>query len=284
MIRWTFLVVLLISGASKAATVDASLYILRDSITFENGVKLPYATFNPTNAFQETNARLEVNVGDQLNLWVVNWDVISHDFAIKGETTTVSILPGDSAQVNYACSNPGVFIFHDPMNFPDYSSIGLAGMLVVKDNGHQSFYWNIKEHQLGNNTTVFSGGSPDWSNYYPEYFTINGRSNPSINLDASARIVGNVGDTLMIHIANTGQSIHSLHFHGYHVTVVSSSKEPSHAGRSKDSLPVFPSETLVLQLIPDKPGEYPVHDHNLIGTTGGNLYPQGMFTTILIAP
>jgi len=88
----------------------------------------------------------------------------------------------------------------------------------------------------------------------------------------------------MIYIANTGQSIHSIHFHGYHVKVVSSSKEPTHAGRSKDSLPVFPSETMVLQLIPDKPGEYPVHDHNLIGTTGGNLYPQGMFTTILIAP
>lgn len=154
----------------------------------------------------------------------------------------------------------------------------------MKDNVHQSFYWNVKEHQTGYNSTVFSGGSPDWSNYYPEYFTINGRSNPSINLDASARIVGNVGDTLMIYIANTGQSIHSIHFHGYHVKVVNSSKEPTHAGRSKDSLPVFPSETMVLQLIPDKPGEYPVHDHNLIGTTGGNLYPQGMFTTILIAP
>jgi len=275
---------LFLIGNANAATVNSSLYILRDSIAFDNGVKLPYATFNSTNSFDQKNAQITTNVGDQWVVWVVNFDVITHQFAIKNETSTVSILPGDSAQVTYNCTNYGVFIFHDPTNFPDYASTGLSGMLVVKNSSNAHFYWNIKEHQVGFNSTIFSGGTGDWSNYYPEYYTINGNSNPNINADPTARIVGNVGDTLDICVANTGQSIHALHFHGYHVEIRASSKSPSHIGRSKDSVPVYPSETVVLRLIPDKPGEYPVHDHNLIGTTGGNVYPMGMFTTLLIAP
>ena len=43
-------------------------------------------------------------------------------------------------------------------------------------------------------------------------------------------------------------------------------------------------EVLKLELIPDKPGVYPVHDHNLIGVTGGMFYPNGMFTTLRIVP
>ena len=284
MIRSILIILLFWAGVANGATVNTSVYILRDSIHFDNGVSLPYATFNSSNNYSHTNARIVVSSGDQLELWVVNFDTDPHDFTIKGQTNTVSIPVGDSVLVSYACNQPGVFIYHDPTGFPDMASTGLAGMLVVKDDNHQGFFWNIKEHQEGWNATVFSGGSVDWTTYYPEYFTINGNSNPHINADVSARITGNVGDTIMIYIANTGQSIHPMHFHGYHVEIMNSSKNPSEVGWSKDTLPIYPSETAVLQLVPDKEGEYPVHDHNLIGTTGGNMYPMGMFTTILIAP
>jgi FtsP/CotA-like multicopper oxidase with cupredoxin domain len=83
---------------------------------------------------------------------------------------------------------------------------------------------------------------------------------------------------------NNGLSIHSLHFHGYHLTVEKDSKNPSYTGRSKDSFGVYPNESLILSCTPDKPGEYPVHDHNLVAVTGGQQYATGMFSTILIAP
>ena len=121
-----------------------------------------------------------------------------------------------------------------------------------------------------------------WSVYYPNYFTINARSNPEINQDPLARIKGKVGDTLILYLANTGQSIHSIHFHGYHALVLYSSKNPSHVNRSKDTHPIYPMESLVLMIVPDKPGEYPVHDHNLVAASANNRYPNGMFTTMLI--
>lgn len=281
-----FMMLLLLLGSfqAEAATVNTTIYILRDSIHFNDGTALPYVTFNENNTYSSTNARIVVDQGDQLDLWVVNFDSEVHEFRIQGQTNTVSIPVGDSVQVFYDCNTAGVYIFHDPMNFPDNASVGLSGMLVVRNTSHAGFYWNIKEHEVGNNTLVFNGTSPSWSTYYPEYFTINGKSAPDINADPNARVVGNVNDTIYIYMANTGQSIHSMHLHGYHATIVYSSKEPSHVGWSKDSMPIFPSETLILELVPNQPGEYPVHDHNLIGTTGGNEYGQGMFTTLLIAP
>lgn len=284
MSRMVLILLLFSWSTAKAVTVDTSLYILSDSISFNNGAQLPYTTFNHSNVFSQTNARLMVNQGDQLELWVVNNDTVAHSFEIKGETSSVSIAVGDSVQVLYNCANAGVFIMHDPTNFPDVASTGLSTMLIVRNNQYAGFFWNIKEHQEGYNDIVFNGGSPDWTTYYPSFFTINGNSNPNINLDPDARVVGNVGDTLWVYMANTGQSVHSMHLHGYHATIVYSSKDPSQVGWSKDSMPIFPSETMIWEIVPDKPGEYPVHDHNLIGTTGGFQYGQGMFTTLLISP
>ena len=129
-----------------------------------------------------------------------------------------------------------------------------------------------------------NSGTVDWTTYSPNHFTINGNSNPQINNDPLARIVGNVGDTLILNLANTGQSIHSMHFHGYHATVLFSSKSVLDVNREKDTFPIYPGETLVLRIVPDKEGEYPVHDHNLVAITANNYYPNGMFSTILIDP
>jgi FtsP/CotA-like multicopper oxidase with cupredoxin domain len=282
--RLLLFVFLIVTVNSSAATVNESIYIQRDSIQLSTGVKIPYLTFNNSPVFSSKNARIVLNQGDDLDLWVVNNDTENHEFQIKGETAVFIIAPGDSANVLHTFSLAGLFIFHDPMAFPSNASTGLSGMIVVKDHTYSSFYWNIKEHQLGNNSTLLTGGSVDWSTYYPEYFTINGRGNPEINNDPDARIVGAVGDTLILYVSNTGQSIHPLHFHGYHAEVMYSSRNPEHVGRMKDSQGVYPSETIVFRIVPDKPGEYPIHDHNLISTTGGNMYPMGMFTTMLISP
>lgn len=250
-----------------------------------SGIKFPYISFNESNSFTQKNPLLELNVGDSLSLWVVNFDSVTHEFQIKDYASTlVSIPAGDSAQVGYTFNSAGAYIYHDPLNAPKYQFLGLAGMIVVKDHSYDSFYWNIKEHDSTWNVNLVNAGNVDWNTYYPEWFTINGTSNPGINNDPTARIEGNVGDTLILYMANTGQSIHSMHFHGYHATIIFSSIDPNHVGREKDTFPIYPQETMVLRIVPNQPGEYPVHDHNLVAVTGNNLYPNGMFSTILISP
>jgi len=273
-----------LSISSTATTVNQSLYIIADSLLTVDGAKVPYLTFNDSNTYIQSNPIINLMLGDTLDLWVYNTDNAPHDFQIKGVSNAISILPNDSIFLQEIFTVSGSYIYYDPSNFPKNTYLGLAGMIVVKNHNHASFYWNIKEHNSDWNTQLVAGNTVNWNQYDPKYFTINSVSNPNINADPLARITGQVGDTLYLHITNTGLSIHSMHFHGYHATIKYSSKNGAHVGREKDTFPIYPMETIVLQIVPDKVGEFPIHDHNLVAVMGNNIYPNGMFTTILITP
>lgn len=242
-----------------------------------------YYAFNATPTFNQTNARIQIAPGDSLYISVVNTDVIEHGFNITNTVGYGTTIPaGDTVTIPTLFSDFGAHIFYDSLNYPTFRYMGLGGMIVVDATNYSSFYWNIKTHLGIWNDSLENGYTVDWSTYYPDYYTINGNSNPDINADADAKVVGNVGDTIRIYIANTGQSIHSLHFHGYHLTILNADIHQAHVGRSKDTFPIKSMEVLILELVPDKPGEYPVHDHNLVAVTGGGMYPNGMVLTMLI--
>ena len=267
-----------------STTVNQSLYIITDSMLTVDSAKVPYITFNETPIYNQRNPIINLIQGDTLDLWVFNTDTVLHEFVIKGVSSVISISANDSTFLQTVFSTKGSYIYHDPSEFPKNTYLGLAGMIVVKNHSFSCFYWNIKEHNSDWNNQLFLGGTVNWSQYDPKYFTINSVSNPNINGDTIARITGQVGETLFLYITNTGQSIHSMHFHGYHATIKYSSKSPAHLNREKDTFPIYPMETLILKIVPDKEGEYPLHDHNLVAVTGNNMYTNGMFTTILIHP
>ena len=279
-----FFIFLFTCGLAKATVVTDTLYINRGDLLTVDNVTLPYLAYNGSAVFNQENKRVVLNQGDTLDLMVVNTDSVTHGFKVKQLTGVEAIIAStDTAYLTIKNPNSGVFIFFDHTD-QKYRYMGLGGLLVVKEPGSNAsrFFWNIKEHQKEFNDELSIGNSVDWSLYYPTYFTINSNSNPAINADQDARITGSVGDTIMIYMVNTGQSIHSLHFHGYHSEIVYSTLRPDHIGRSKDTFSVNSMEAVVIRLIPDKSGEFPVHDHNLVAVSGGNMYPNGMFLTMLI--
>jgi FtsP/CotA-like multicopper oxidase with cupredoxin domain len=264
--------------------VEKSLYIISDSIQTVDSVSVPYLSFNEEDVYSKESPIISINSGDTLKVWIYNLDSIIHHFAVLDFSDTFIIPAGDSIYLEQVFMDEGLYIYHDPLNYPKNTYLGLAGMIVVNNLDIQNFYWNIKEHNAQWNFELVNNIDVDWDNYAPKYFTINGNSNPHINSDSLARVIGSVGDTLYLNIANTGLSVHSMHLHGYHAEIMYSSMKPSHIGRIKDTFPVYPMETLVLKIVPHQPGEYPIHDHNLAAITGNNIYPNGMFTTILITP
>lgn len=279
------LVVLLGSSELNAATVSDTIYINRGITQVVDTTFMPYLAFNNDAVFNNENKRIFVSVGDVLNLTIINTDTVQHGMNVKNYIGIETyILSSDTATISLTFNSPGAHIYYDPTTSVNFSYLGLAGMIIVTDpnSSASKFYWNMKEHQKSFNVDLAQGLSVDWSNYYPDYFTINGKSNPFINEDTNARVVGNVSDTIHVYMVNTGVSLHSIHFHGYHSTIIYSTKFPNQVGRLKDTFPIYSMEAVIIELIPDKVGEYPVHDHNLVAVSGGLIYPNGMFLTLLI--
>ena len=271
---------------SHAATIDVRLVIESGTHTLSGGSTADVLTYSASGNFEENSSLLVWNLGDDVNLKIVNNDVNDHGFIATGLVSFGAISAGDSASQTINLNSEGVFRYYDDFNTPFNSYMGLSGIIHVKNPTDLTpyFYWDIREIQSDWNPLLASGGSVNLTDYDPDYFTVNGNHNPNINADPIARVTGNVGQEFKIVMVNNGLSIHSMHFHGYHLINENDSRSPSHVGREKDTFPLYPSEYVVLSCTPDKPGEYPVHDHNLVAVTGGQEYATGMFLTLLIAP
>lgn len=270
---------LLYSLPGKSATVqqvlhlNAGMFMAVDSSTFFG------LAFNATSVYRQNSEVIQIHPGDSLSLKIFNNDTSIHSFFVPGYMGSAwSILPGDSASGVLHFPATGLFLYWDDVNFPDNRYLGACGMIYVGNtSAARTYFWNIREQWSGFNTSLASGGSVNWSNYKPDFFTVNGNGRPGILLDTTAMVRGNVGDTITICMGNTGQGMHSIHFHGYHCRITYASEDPAFAGREKDTFPLTSAQTMVLQLVPDKPGQYPVHDHNLVAVSGGGIYKNGIF-------
>ena len=280
------LFILIVPFVSSSATLDVRLVISSGQISLSGGANVPGKTYSTNTSFQQSSDILIWTQNDDVNLRVVNFDTEDHGFVVEGYANYGSIPAGDSVEQNILLSNTGIFRYYDPLNSPYNEYLGLNGIIHIKAATDNSpyFYWDIHEFQSAWNTSILGGGTPLLSDYNPEYFTINGNSSPDINTDPTARVIGSVGNEFKVVLVNNGLSIHSLHFHGYHLVIEHDSNNPISVGREKDTFPIYPKESLILSCTPDKEGEYPVHDHNLVAVTGGGIYANGMFSTLLISP
>ncbi|MES2766820.1 MAG: multicopper oxidase domain-containing protein [Bacteroidota bacterium] len=262
-----------------ADTVTGRLYINKGGLVTVDSISLPCLAFNSTRDFFQNSAVVTVAQNDTLLLRVYNYDDKPHGFAVKNTSiNNIDIQPDESRIISISGLESGTYIYYDPKDFPKNSYLGLAGILYVKDgSSDKNFFWNLHEYQSNWSRGLVYDSTVQVSEYDPEYFTINGLSNPDIEEDSTAIIRGTVGERMLLSIANTGLSTHSIHFHGYHLRVLFSSENTGFKNRVKDTFRVTSMNTYVLELIPDKPGLFPIHDHNLIANTGGLMYPNGMF-------
>jgi FtsP/CotA-like multicopper oxidase with cupredoxin domain len=283
--RLLFFAFLFLNSLS-AQTDTLDFHVRSGNLTLFDGTQIPHLVYTEAEVIPRNSDVVIREQGEEILFRLINNDDEIHGIQIPGILTIPTVMPADTAEVLVNLLQTGIFRYFDPVDSFRNSYLGLSGIFHVKattDEGTYN-YWDLREHQPLWNNELQINNSVDPSAYAPEYFQINGNSSPEIDLDPLAKIIGNVGQEIKLVIVNNGQSIHSIHFHGYHVTIVESSKNSSHIGRYKDTFPVYPSEYMLLSFNPDKPGLYPVHDHNLVALTGGGLYHAGMFTTIEIEP
>jgi hypothetical protein len=252
--HWYLIAICLLFGSMvQAAMIRQSIYINRGIFETTNSTHFPYIAFNDNPSFNAVNSIIHLTTNDQLILTVVNTDSIVHGFGITQYSSTGAVIaPKDSILDTLQFNKEGLFIFYDSYQYPKFRYLGEAGMICVNNSTtDKKYYWNLKEHQTGYNELLNANQPVSWSDYAPDYFTINSFSYPFTRDDTTATVHEKVGDTVHIFVVNTGQSAHSLHFHGFHCRIIYSTNS-AQVGWVKDTFPLRSMDAMVLELVADK--------------------------------
>ncbi len=278
----------LLAGNALAERLAVDLYVRPGTLATVDGTVLPTLCY----AEQETgDAELpppafRLEAGDTWEVTLHNQDDTAHGIEVVGiGGSSSSVAPGSSELFVFDFPSSGTFLYRDPVAYPVNQGVGLAGIVEIADPGatHDAdFTWLLMDHSEEWMNGVESGLSIDTAVYIPNYFTVNGLSGADTSGDPRAHITGRVGDQLLIRVANGGLRIHTLHFHGYHVDVMSRNGAELADPISKDTVPIPSGETAELMLTPHQGGIFPIHDHVVLSVAANGVYPLGMivFTDI----
>ena len=272
--------------ATVLAFGQDSLFIMRG--TWDQLPEAPQVLRLNTSAnWSEQNAILEREADLASTLVIVNADSTSHQWAVlTGDTEGITIESGDTAVVNLPALPMGTYRLG--LIDGEGSGLGAQSMLQVglqSDEDLALFHWNLCDWETDQMAAWGNGMEPDpTAAYVPNYFSINEQTYPTTLEDPNTLVSVALGDTCWIAVANHGQMDHVLHFHGFHVEVLTSNLQPARIGWSKDTVPIKKGEGMTLLLVANQAGTYPVHDHNLIAVTNAGFYPGGMLTQIIVDP
>lgn len=262
--------------------ISDTLFIYKDTADIRGNLTT-FTVFSTIDSFRLESYARGVEISETIEITVVNRDTMPHTFTIDNVIiTSNTIQAGDTTTFNFSFSQEGAYLFYSDVSYG--KDLGASGQFLVGYESFSTFYWNLFEQQ-----NSLSHGLSDSSltnlpsSFFPEVYTINNQSYPNTLSDTNAVITGNVGDTLIISIVNSGKMSHSLHFHGYHVEILHHPSNLFMEGLIKDTFPIEVGESCVVRLIPHQPGMFPVHDHNLFAVNTG-AYPGGMITMIQISP
>lgn len=210
--------------------------------------------------------------------------------------TSHAILVGESYTYRFTASHAGTYFYHCHVDTIEHMQMGMHGAFIVKaKNGSpevwtggprydKSYVFQLDEIDPAWHEAVEAGIPYDRTSYHPRYWTINGKSYPDTEKDASTAVEGRVGDTILIRLINSGYEAHSIHMHGFHFKVVASDGRPLPAPIEKDTLNVGPAERYDILVTLTQSGHFPIHSHNITDNTNDGVYPGGMHTMMMVQP
>ncbi|HJS27605.1 MAG TPA: multicopper oxidase domain-containing protein, partial [Actinomycetota bacterium] len=206
---------------------------------------------------------LRVNVGDHVRIVVTNEMSQPTTLHLHGVTvpngmdgvpfiTQDPIMPGGFFTYEFdVVDPPGMYVYHSHFNSTEQVGKGLYGAFIVepKRNDWSSLYGEPVDVE----STLFLGDGPTG-------FVLNGKEFP-----ATQPIAAEVGDGVLIHLANDGAQIHPMHLHGYHFQVVAEDGFVLDPGQRymADTLMVAPGQRFDVLVRADYPGVWAYHCHIL---------------------
>ena len=275
----TFFKRLIFIFASYVGFSQDTLYLNRVMQTLVNGEKIMSLEISKIDTFSQSSAVLQWQPNEMHVLHIINHDTMMHQLQLANQTFVVGALGSVTQTINPL----SVDLYWLKSVVKEHQYLGMNLIVDVNETHQNSFYWNLQAIDNVFNERIAEGVALNYANFNPHYYTINKLSQPDIQNDTSAVVTGKVGDTIRLVVANAGLQTHAIHFHGYHVIIKKASVHTHMIGWEKDTYPVAPNELHLVEIIPDKPGIYPVHDHNLMATLANGEYGKGMLVYLNIS-
>jgi FtsP/CotA-like multicopper oxidase with cupredoxin domain len=178
------------------------------------------------------------------------------------------IIPGASFTYAFTARPSGSHMYHSHHNATDQVGRGLLGAFIVDPAKLSELY----PQKYGTTQDIV------WiSNDELGGFTINGRGFP-----ATAPIVAQKGERIVIRFMNEGLMTHPWHLHGMRMQVVARDGQPlGSAAFSADTLGVNPGERWDVIVDCDNPGTWAFHCH-ILTHAEGNHGMYGMVTALIV--
>ena len=295
-------------GRAPFATPGPALWDLKAHSTaysFGNGTQLPYLRFAPLagGALRGSVPFFEADEGAWVGVRITNELQLPIRPEVVGVITGPEIQPGATREFNFSMPSAGSHLLRAsrtgssggirPLR-PGRGANGLAGFLVSRPVGNPNQLWSggptfeseyvLLYEDADERRTRATGSSSELVRqpYVPDYFTVNGLAFPDLPADPDSRIVGSLGERILIRMGNLGRMRQAIHFHGYHVEILARNNVPETVLPPKDTFPLPVRETVDVLLTPQQIGVFPLHPHSLTTTTAGGLYPFGQITLIEI--
>ncbi|MHB8455459.1 MAG: multicopper oxidase domain-containing protein [Acidiferrobacterales bacterium] len=303
-----------------AATVVVDLNAVRGSVAMIDGTSAFVWSYSETGTALLPGPTILCQEGDNI---VIN---LNNELGVPvalnvGRAGVRAVAPaGATVQLTFPAPAAGTYLYYDDQNEGVNRILGLAGTLVVMPAGikNQSFTGGptfVRQYKW-----VFGAVDPAWgsvvqakgdaavtqidpASYLPRYFLINGHSFDATS-EHNTELYGLVGDAALVRILNGGGMVHSPHFHGNHIDLISvNGNNYASDWKVKDIVPMLPMDVKDVIYPFNPPGDawpaigsaqanssldqypqvYPMHCHSEMSqTAGGGLYPNGLHCPIHI--
>jgi manganese oxidase len=184
------------------------------------------------------------------------------------------IMPGQVWTYEFTVKDPpGMYVYHSHFNSTEQVGAGLYGaLMVLPEDGSWPYPALTVDDQTGATTTgapaVVDLETTMFVGDGPLGYVLNGKSFP-----ATAPIVAELGDWVLIHMANDGSMLHPMHLHGYHFQVVAQDGFPLEQPYMADTLVIAPGQRFDVLVHASFPGAWAFHCHILPHVEG----PEGMY-------
>ncbi len=279
-------------------------------------------TNNPNGPAQIPGPPLTVDQGDTVNLTLIDdHDPTKTSYNPAGDGHTIhlhgldlpstmdgdpmtapgghAVMQGQRYTYHFVAQQPGTYWYHCHESAPEHIQMGMYGAFIIRPHGQpnvaypgtpsfdKSYTFVLSEMDSGEHKADYSNlykgtDDPNWTQYRPDYFLINGKTWPDTMMDPNDSITATVGQTVLVRLINAGNSVHSMHSHGFHFLVVGSDGRKLDSPYYKDTLDIGPGERYDIIFNLNQVGRYMFHDHTEYATTNNGSYPGGMMTMITV--